>query len=84
MDHSLRQYTVETLLTHPSITILSYVLSGSVGLGVLQLGIVTGNPRVFEGYPYLYLPKTQTCTQGKGFHGYRSWVLQVIQVRKPT
>ena len=48
------------------------------------LGIVTGNPRVFEGYPYPYPPKTRTRAQGKGFHGYGSRVLRVIRVKKPA
>ena len=50
----------------------------------LELGIVTGNPRVFEGYPYPYPPKTRTRAQGKGFHGYGSRVLRVIRVKKPA
>jgi hypothetical protein len=44
------------------------------------VGIVTGNPRVFWGYLYPYLPKTHTHTQGTGFHGYG---LQVLRVRQP-
>jgi hypothetical protein len=32
-------------------------------------GIVTGNPEVFQGYPYLYLPKTHTHAGGMGICG---------------
>jgi hypothetical protein len=39
------------------------------------LGIVTGNPRVFEGHPYPYPPNTRTRTEGTGFCGLGSRVL---------
>jgi hypothetical protein len=35
-----------------------------------RVGIVTGDPGVFQGHPYLYLPQTHTHAQGMGFHGY--------------
>jgi hypothetical protein len=34
------------------------------------LGIVTGNPGVFQDYPDPYLVKTHTQRQGTGFTGY--------------
>jgi hypothetical protein len=37
----------------------------------LPIGIVTGNPGVIQGYPYLYPPKTHTRTEGTGFRRYR-------------
>src|SRR5712691_13555563 len=48
------------------------------------LGIVTGNPRVFQGYPYPYPPKTRTRTHGTGFFGFGLRVRRVRRVRKPV
>jgi len=47
----------------------------------LLLGSGTGNPRVFQGYLYLYPQNTHTCAEGTGIPGYGLRVVQVVQVR---
>ena len=47
-------------------------------LSALCVGIVTGNPGVFQGYPYLYPPKYIPVLTGTGFGGLGLWVSQVL------
>jgi len=51
----------------------------------MHLGIVTGNPGVFQGYPDLHLVKTHTQSQGMGFtrsgYGYLSGYTVMRQVK---
>jgi len=56
----------------------------SMGTCQSKLGIVTGNPRVFQGYPYPYPPKTRTRAEGAGICGYGLRVWRVRRVRKPV
>ena len=50
----------------------SLLLQGSLyGLYMSQLGIVTGNPQVFQGYPDPDPVRTHTRPLGMGFAGYR-------------
>jgi len=48
-------------------------MGGRVAGGRSQWGwvvIVTGNPGVFQGYPYLYPRKPVPATKGRGFGGH--------------
>ena len=51
-----------------SVKSLNLNLNGGLGLGS-ELGIVTGNPGVFQGYPYPYLRKPTPAPKGTGFDG---------------
>ena len=52
------------------ILIIIYTTIGDWKEGVsMGVGIVTGNPGVFQGYPYLYPRKPVPVPKGRGFDG---------------
>jgi hypothetical protein len=48
------------------------------------VGIVTGNPGVFQGYPYPYPSIPLPFVVGPGFNGLGSGVMRVQRVQKPA
>ena len=60
---SCRQTTIQVILL---MCCTNHIVCG---LFLIMLGIITGNPGVFQGYPYPYPRKPVPAFKGRGFGG---------------